>query len=245
MKNATKIILRLWQMGVAIAFTGICVALPSFSQAIESDERATYFFKVFDRIFETSPAESSLRRTLEIDGFSDLVLSRRFEHSGESIPVWTNSHPKLGKYAVPALSEHRGYAAKIFVGGLFVCYKEGPILYAEHISHPAHKPRERFWLARDSGAENTTWTNAFFAYDTNAIPNLTAISSRGGRLSWQLTNSLWVLNPKDCAPTNLIAFAWQDWCVVSFQSNRWSVVLKNTDLPGDLSRNQSDHPKAR
>lgn len=222
---------------IAIAAVVLVIFVFGIIITLSSDQRALplYHFSIVERkLLEVNEYPDS---SWKIKGFTDLILSRKAFATSQSVPIWTNTYPVYELRHEPMLSAHQGFCAMDLSNKVAICYKEGPILYAEHISHPAHKPRERFWLARDSGAESTTWTNAFFAYDTNSIPKLTAISNRGGRLSWQLTNSLLVLNPRDCAPTNLIAFAWQDWCVVSFQSNRWSVILKNTDLPADLSRN--------
>ena len=174
----------------------------------------------------------------KVIGFSDIVLFRLLSDASERVSVWTNTRPIFDLPHEPRFNSHQGFAATDMSNKIVIAYKEGPILFAEVVSTngPA-KERERFWLARDSSANPTTWTNAFFSRSTNSGMVLTAESDRGGQLTWGFRGNLLVLLPETSRPDDVRDFAWQDWCVVSFQTNGWVVKLKNTNSLPALDKN--------
>jgi len=176
---------------------------------------------------EVSAEERS--RLWKIDAVTHMLVRLYKSDDRNGVTLWTNRHFIFAAEYPAAFSHHTALDVGQVGSNLFLCYKEGPVLLVEEIRSEGSTPaRERFWLARDSSF-GSVWTNAAFVAEANGRLILKAYGSRGATLVWELRNHQWRMDLSRSRPEFERKNAYEDWCLLGFEGDRWVVKAKNTN----------------
>jgi len=194
----------------------------------ETGERISVIIRQRANTGAQSGSQRDYRSAWTVAALTEMVVRIHPTNIAEGVPVWTNTHfifsegdPLLGNHAAFDLAKVGTY--------LFLCYKEGPVLFVEEIlSQRSRQTRERFWLARDS-SHGVSWTNAAFVVGTNGSITLTAQGTRDATLTWEFRNGDWILDLRRSKPDFERELAYREWCLVAYEGDRWVVKRKQTE----------------